>query len=232
MNSEYNALKLPARTFMDTKHSTAIGFFSGFGFAIVSFVLPLLFPSISTVYKWCLFYVGLAFIFISAIALVRPTWFSGESQYKNSRIDIVVGHDGHYVDAKNFNVYNTMKSVSVGIKNVGGTYLTNCKLLTKAINAETNSVEEWTNTIDSFSLNQGEEKFISVAYYNEPIPPHPPSNVGIQLSAPPNGNFWRPPTLPKEGGAITLIASCAESSPCEAVLRLWVENERLRWEKA
>jgi len=213
---------------MDNKHSTAIGFVLAIGLAIVSYFSPTLFPSIPIISKWCIFAVGVVLFLISFLALIRPNWFGN----KIPELRIVVGHDGHYETAKNYNVYNTMKTVLIGLKNTGGIYLTNCKLELEIRNEDTNVPERWLRTLESFSLNQGEEKYIDVASYNEPIPPHPASGIVIQLSAPPSGNFWRPPTLPKDGGAVTLIASSAESRSSELVLRLWVKDEKLNWEKA
>lgn len=213
---------------MDSKHSTAIGLVSAIGLTIVAYFSPILFPSIPTSSQWCIEAIGIVLLLISIIALVLPKRFDRQIP----ELSIVIGHDGHYVTAKNYNIYNTMKTVLVGLKNTGGTYLTNCKLEFEVRNKDTNTPERWLRTLESFSLNQGEEKYIDVAAYNEPIPPHPASGIVIQLSAPPSGNFWRPPTLSKSGGVVVLIATSAESRPCEVVLRLWVEDEKLHWEKA
>jgi len=144
---------------------------------------------------------------------------------------IVIGHDGHYVETKNTDNDNVWRTVLIGVKNTGGTYLSNCELNCKAIDRETSALQEWIRE-GSFSLNVGEEKYIRLASYNEPLPHHSTGRNWIKLHAQPSGNFWRPPTLSADGGNVTLTATSAESRPCEVVCRLWVKDGKLCWDKA
>jgi TIR domain-containing protein len=144
---------------------------------------------------------------------------------------IIVGQDGPYVETASHALYNVRKTVSIGVKNIGDTYLTNCKVHLAAPYPETGKPERW--LLDGpFSLNQGEERYIAVAAYNEPVPPHPQSAEMIRLSAPPSGTFWRPPEMPASGGVLTIHAASAESRPCEVICKLWVADGSLRWQKA
>lgn len=154
-----------------------------------------------------------------------------QSSKPSHAIDIVIGHDGHYVETHSHHVYNVMKTVLVGIRNAGPAYLSNCKVYLETIKAETNAPEKWLLE-NTFSLNPGEERFVGVASFNEAVPPHPPEKSSlIRPCYPPSGTFWQPPMLPQSGGFLTIRALSAESSPCEVICRLWVEDNKLHWEK-
>lgn len=145
-------------------------------------------------------------------------------------LSILIGQDGHYVSAQSHNVYNIMKTVMVGVKNTGGVFLSNCKLSYEAQDKDGGELQKWLSD-GPFSLNVGEERYVSLAAYNEPVSPHPVGADGIRLAGPPSGNFWRPPTLSSQGGVVTITAESAESQPCKTICRLWVSDEKLHWEK-
>lgn len=158
------------------------------------------------------------------LSQIQPTQFP--------EISINIGHDGHYVEANSYNAVNVMKSVLIGIKNSGETHLTNCKIMYEAFNQDTNAPEKWL-VMNSFSLIPGEEKFITLASFNEPLKTtNDGVGLNIRLAGPPSGNFWHPPTLPKGGGAVTITASSAESKSCSEICKLWVEDNKLHWAKA
>lgn len=146
------------------------------------------------------------------------------------RLSIVVRTDGHYVEAQRHNAINISKTVLIGIKNTGNSYLTNCKVYFEATGMNASSPEKWLR-LDAFSLNPEEEKLVSLAMYGEPISKDVAGLNWISLSAPPSGNYWSPPALPKDGGVVTITATTLESAPCTAICRLWVEENRLKWEK-
>ncbi|MBB3213954.1 hypothetical protein FHW67_003260 [Herbaspirillum sp. Sphag1AN] len=144
---------------------------------------------------------------------------------------IIVGQDGPYVETENHNVYNVMKTVYIGVRNTGGVYLTNCKL---EFETHDNGRELKTWHVDGpFSLNPGEQRYISLAAYGEPISVNVQGTPSIQLSAPPSGNYMGQlaPTLPLTGGVVTLRARSAESQPCEVLCKLWVDNGKLCWDE-
>ena len=149
-----------------------------------------------------------------------------------SALRIEIGHDDRYVESKSYNIYNVMKTVSVGIKNTGDSYISNCKVTYSTRDSnDSGKVDGW-HRDGPFTLNPGEERYLSLAAYNEPIPPHP---VGvaerIRLSAPPSGSFWHPPTLHAHGGLVTIRVESKEIPPCEENCRIWTVEGILHWEK-
>ncbi|MCA8075986.1 AlbA family DNA-binding domain-containing protein [Burkholderia cepacia] len=160
----------------------------------------------------------------------------GESDSAQARVNtvhklsIMIGQDGRYVEVHKHNTVNITKTVLVGIKNTGNAYLTNCKIHFEATGANAVSAERWLR-VDAFSLNPGEERLVSLAMYGEPISSEQPGLDWISLSAPPSGNFWRPPTLPKVGGVVTITATSLECAPCTALCKLWIDGSKLKWEK-
>lgn len=145
-------------------------------------------------------------------------------------LSIVIGHDGHYVSAQSHNVYNVMKTVSVGVKNTGEVFLSNCKLSYEARDKDGGEPQKW-HADGPFSLNVGEERYVSLGAYDEPVPPHPIGADYIGLAAPPSGTFWHPPAFSSQGGVVTITAASAESKPCKTMCRLWVSEGKLHWEK-
>jgi len=81
-----------------------------------------------------------------------------------------------------------------------------------------------------FSLAIGEERYLSVVTYNEPISPQTAPENWIRLSALPSGNFWSPPMLPAAGGAVTLTATSAESRERRMICKFWAKEGKLHWE--
>ncbi|WP_322101788.1 ATP-binding protein [Paraburkholderia sp. J41] len=150
---------------------------------------------------------------------------------KVHKLSILIGKDGHYVETQRHNDVNITKTVLVGIKNTGNTYLTNCKVFFETIGTNAKSPERWLRE-GAFSLNPGEERLVSLAMYGEPISPMQPGLDWISLPAPPSGNFWRPPTLSKDGGAVTITATSLESAPCAAICKLWIRENKLHWESS
>lgn len=161
----------------------------------------------------------------------RKTDYSKVAELK-PEITIVIGHGGRYEHAKNANLYLLSKTLSIGVKNIGATYLSNCKVYCEIIDRDKNVPLRWLRE-DTFTLNVGEERLITIASYNEPIPPHPKGEEEIRLHAPiGNGYGGFMPTLPSEGGALTITASCAECMPCEIICKLWVKEGKFQWEQA
>ena len=186
-------------------------------------------------------WIAVAGFFLGVILIVHSIWDWVRGNRKNKsalsnepiyNIDIIIGYDGHYVETQSFNVYNVMKTVVIGVKNTGYSYLSNCKVYLQAIKPDTSAPEKWLRE-DVFSLNPGEERFISIAAFNEPLPPHPAQEANlIRPSYRADGTWWQPPMIPQSGGFLTIIAQSAESKPCEVVCKLWVEDDKLHWEKA
>lgn len=148
------------------------------------------------------------------------------------KINIVIGKGGLYEHKKSSNLYTVTHTASIGVRNEGAAYLSNCKLHCEIMDSDINNSKRWLRE-DTFTLNIGEERYVSLASYNEPIPPQPKGGDTIQLHAPVGsgyGGFL--PTLPIKGGALTITASCAESTSCEAICKLWVVNGKLNWEQA
>ncbi|WP_186178597.1 AlbA family DNA-binding domain-containing protein [Burkholderia gladioli] len=150
---------------------------------------------------------------------------------KVNKLSILIGKDCHYVDTQRHNDVNITKIVLVGIQNTGNTCLTNCKVFFEATGTSAKKPEKWLRE-GAFSLNPGEERLVSLAMYGEPILPTQPGLDWISLPAPPSGNFWRPPTLSKDGGVVTITATSLESAPCTAICKLWICENKLHWESA
>jgi hypothetical protein len=169
---------------------------------------------------------------IQAAQAISP-FNDGDAQLNTakSEIALVFGYDGHYVEADSHNSINIMKSVCVGVKNAGTTHLSNCKLKFEARRADDATPEIWLRD-GPFSLSVGEERYLGVAFYNEPISPQTIPETWIRLSAPPSGNFWQPPRIPVSGGAVTLIATSADCRECRTILKLWANEGKLYWEEA
>jgi hypothetical protein len=165
------------------------------------------------------------------VTLLVLAWRRIGATIAGARIAVNIGQDGHYVASSN-HVYNVMKTVRVGVKNVGDKFLSNCMVHFETHQPDTGKVEKWAAEHSVFSLNQGEERYISLASHSEAIPPHPQGVQTIRLAAPPSGTYWRAPDLPASGGAVTITATSAESPSSEVVCKLWVENDKLRWERA
>jgi hypothetical protein len=147
-----------------------------------------------------------------------------------SEIALVFGREGPYVETSSFNSVNVRKTVCVGVKNVGETYLSNCKLMFEARRPDNEVSERWLRD-GPFSLNAGEERYLSVSAYNEPISEQTAPENWIMLSAPPSGNFWRPPMISAAGGAVTLTATSAESRECRVICKFWAKGGRFYWEE-
>nr|WP_198980095.1 hypothetical protein [Herbaspirillum sp. ASV7] len=146
------------------------------------------------------------------------------------KMELLVGQEGPYVETRSHNIYNLSKTVLIGVKNSGSTLLTNCKLEFEATDKDSAKQQTW-HRDGPFSLNIGEERLISLAMYGEPVPPHPQGTDRIQLSALPSSYLWRAPALPLAGGVVKVIAFSSETPPCELYCKLWVENEKLKWER-
>jgi hypothetical protein len=147
------------------------------------------------------------------------------------KMEIVVGKNNGYEDKSHTTLYTLMHVMLVGIKNSAGGLLSNCRVYCEVEVAE--GKKEKFLCENTFSLNAGEERYVHVARYNEPVPPHPINQAEvIRLSAPPSGTFWQPPTIPAAGGIIKLIATSAECPECKVVCRVWVRDGRFQWERA
>ena len=223
---------------MDKKHEYRVATGSGAGIALLAWFVPSVWPNLPTIISYPALLIGLTLLLWGIWPPIKDKlFFRGKSiqnpplPLQKPELSLVIGHEGHYIENKSFNIYNVMKTVLVGVKNTGNTHLSNCKLYFELRDPDTNIPQLWLRE-NTFSLSQGEERYIDVASYNEPLPPHPNGGDWIQLSAPPSGTFWRPPTLPISGGAITLKAISAESQPYEAILKLWVKDNKLHWEQA
>ena len=160
----------------------------------------------------------------------QPRGINAAPEKDSAEIRLVFGQDGPYVETNSFNSINVRKTVCVGVRNAGTKYLSNCKLMFEARRPEDGEPERWLRD-GPFSLNVGEERYLSVAAYNEPISSQTTSENWIMLSAPPSGNFWRPPMIPTTGGAVTLTATSAESRECKSICKFWVTGGKLYWER-
>lgn len=147
-----------------------------------------------------------------------------------SEIALLFGRDGPYVETSSFNSINIRKTVCVGVKNVGATYLSNCKLMFEARRPGSDLSEKWLRD-GPFSLNAGEERYLSVAAYNEPISAQTTPENWITLSAPPSGNFWSAPMISAAGGVVTLIVTSAESRECRVICKFWAAGGKFYWEQ-
>ena len=159
-----------------------------------------------------------------------PKRHKKNEEHSQPEISIIIGHDEHYVESNNCNAVNIMKTVLVGVKNTGNTYLTNCKVMFEARDTETNMLKSWLRE-DSFSLVRGEEKYLSLAAYNEPLSSSQVAENWIRPSFPPSGTFWSPPMIPKDGGIVTITATCTDAPPCKVICKLWVTENKFHWEK-
>ncbi|CAJ2829769.1 Divergent AAA domain [Burkholderia pseudomallei] len=146
------------------------------------------------------------------------------------KLSIIIEKDPPYVDTQKHNDVNITKTVLVGIKNTGNTHLTNCKIHFEATGDNAVRPERWLR-MDAFSLNPGEERLVSLAIYGEPISSEQAGADFIGLLAPPSGNFWRPPVLPKDGGVVTITATSLECAPCTALCKMWIDGGKLKWDK-
>jgi len=144
-------------------------------------------------------------------------------------IKIFSGTDGQYVRTYNANAYNVIRSVCIGVKNTGGSFISNCHVYSEARKPGVDDKERW--LVDGpFTLNPGEERYVQIASYSEPVPPQrPPTNDEIRLCAPPSGTFWRPPSLAAAGGIVEVFVDCAESKQNSMVMKFWVAGDRLNW---
>jgi len=145
-------------------------------------------------------------------------------------MQIIVGHGKNYESKVSHNLYNVTKTMSVGLRNIGPTHLSNCKLhyeITEPKNADSKT---WLRE-DTFSLNPGEERLVGIASYNEPVEPHPRGGERIQLHAPAAGGYYSvsAPTLPLDGGILTLTATSKESRSRQSKCRFWVKDGKLSW---
>jgi hypothetical protein len=156
---------------------------------------------------------------------------ASDSGEKQATLELVFGFSGQYVEANSYNSVNVMKTICVGVKNSGRTHLSNCKLKFEAPRPHDAIKETWLRD-GPFSLNPGEERYLGVAYYNEPNSAETIPEPWIRLSSPPSGNFWQPPQIPVSGGVVTLIATCSEATEVRSLLRLWAKEGRLFWEDA
>jgi hypothetical protein len=146
-----------------------------------------------------------------------------------AQLVIIIGCDGHYVEAGNF-VHGLVRTVFIGAKNIGNTYLSNCKVEFSAIDQEQKIPVKWLRD-GPFSLNQGEERYISLASYIEPLTTGTKGAASIQLRQQADGTWFHPPVIPIAGGVVTITATSAESRPDEAICKLRVNNGKLNWEK-
>jgi hypothetical protein len=144
-------------------------------------------------------------------------------------IDIIIGHGNPYEEVRSFEA-NRMRTVRVGVKNVGGKRLTNCKLEFERILPGTVARETYfSQKFDSLEI--GTELHVGVAYYNEPLSPDKPGSNDILLC----GNFGggydtAPPKLSGEdGGSVILTTTCAESPRCQKTLILWLKDGSFQW---
>ena len=152
-----------------------------------------------------------------------------ELDRSKAEIKLVFGTEGPYIEIGTFNSTNIRKTVCVGVKNIGNKYLSNCKLKFEALRQHDGLPETW-HRDGPFSLNVGEERYLSVAAYNEPISSQTTPEAWIMLSALPSGTFWRAPMIPAAGGAVTLTATSSESRECKAICKFWVADGKLYWE--
>jgi hypothetical protein len=149
----------------------------------------------------------------------------------NPRLNIVIGKGGNYEHSKHATIYIVTRTVSISVRNDGIMPLSNCKLHCE-IKDENNNPKKWLRE-DAFALNAGEERYIAVASYNESVSTGCKGGDSIQLDAPVGsgyGGFLA--KLPKEGGAVTFTASCAQTPSSELVCKFWVTDGKLNWEQA
>lgn len=220
---------------MDKQHEYRVAIGSGAGLALLGIFLPYVWHEMPTYISYPAILMGLTLIcwgvwpIFSKKCRVNP-----QAQItKNPEISIIVGHDGHYVESNSQNSVNVMKTVLIGVKNTGDTHLTNCKVMFEVRNNKTNAPEQWFRE-GSFSLIAGEERYIGLATYNEPLSLNGEgAGICITLVVPPGGGWdWAPPTVSMDGGAVKIIVTSAESRPCEAICKLWVTNKKLQWGQA
>lgn len=91
-------------------------------------------------------WIGLGLFGVSLLALIKPDWFWRSKAAHSSQkpeINLIIGRDGHYVETSSFNSVNVMKTVCVGVKNIGATHLSNCKLMFDATRADNGIRETW-----------------------------------------------------------------------------------------
>jgi hypothetical protein len=219
---------------VDNKQSAEIGMAAGVGLAVVAMFPPSFLSDLPGWSRQVSGWIGLGLFSVSLLALIKPDWLWRSKAAHSSQkpeINLIIGRDGHYVENSSFNSVNVMKTVCVGVKNIGATHLSNCKLMFEATRADNGTRETWLRD-GPFSLAIGEERYLSVVTYNEPISPQTAPENWIRLSAPPSGNFWSPPMLPAAGGAVTLTATSAESRERRMICKFWAKEGKLYWEMA
>lgn len=219
-------------------------FSASLGAAAVLAAVAVICPPISPIWKYLLWTGSFVFAFSTLllfnllhINLLHKLFSKKEKkptkniEIRSPEISIIIGYGSPYEDAKIENTVNTTRIVSIGVKNIGNTPLSNCKLHYEVRDPATNVSQSWLRR-DSFFLNPDQEEYIDLASYGEPADTTQGVSPLIQLHAPPGFGYGvRPPTLPATGGAITLIAESSESRPCKVVLHLWVKEGKLHWDK-
>jgi hypothetical protein len=220
---------------MDNKQSAEIGMAAGFGLAVAALAWPNYLSGLPEGSRQVVGCIGLGTFAISLVALIKPNWFwrkaaSVTPSNLHPELSLTFGHDGHYVETNSYNSVNIRKTACVGVKNAGNALLSNCKLMFEARRTDGKPPEAWLRD-GPFSLSVGEVRYLSVAAYNEPVSPETIPEQWIQLSAPPSGTHWRAPMLPSSGGAVTLLATSAESRECQTICRFWANNGKFHWEE-
>lgn len=145
------------------------------------------------------------------------------------KLRIIVGQGACYFDLQKF-ANNEMKIALIGIKNAGDINLTSCKVYFEFLDPKTNIPQEWLRE-DLSHLDCGQEWRVSVAAYNEPIPPHRQDYNPIRFSMKPGPTWGVMPPISHGSGVIKIKAVSAQSAPVETSVHLWIDGEKLKWEE-
>ena len=118
------------------------------------------------------------------------------------------------------------RNLLVGIKNADPLhFISNCELY---VEIPEGTIKKSYLLEKGFTLNPGEEKFISVVYNHDYSEPTERTVYRIQFSVPIVGGYYgvTQPWLPVGTHFIILKASATETKPCEVVCKVWTDDRK------
>ncbi len=169
----------------------------------------------------------------------KPSWFTevdSGAPLEADLLEVIVARGGNYESTQVNRPGVATKIISVGVKNRSTKrFLSNCKLYLDVPERDGRPMQTYL-LVDSFTLQATEERYVQIAYYDEPAGPGGKGGNHIRLCLPVSGGWLGAADasqLPVGAYAVVLKATSSDAKTSEVACRTWVdENGKFHFEKA